>query len=434
MRRTSRIPALAVLQNRDFRILWGSRVLHEASRRMELLVLILLIREITGSYFQLGLLAVFLNAPRPVLSLFSGVIADRLDRRLIMVTAHACYLGVAAVILLLLIADAIQSWHVFVVVFLQGLAKVLEDPSRRTAMFDLVGAERIANAVALESMTSTIGKIAGPLIAGILIAGTGFTGAYVCLTVLDLASLLLLVQLRLPHRVQGSGAQLAIWQSLRQGIGYALSNRTVFGVLLISMVMNATVLRIQEFIPVIASDHLLVGPFLVGLLTSSEGIGNLIGASIISVKGNLRYHGRLFVAGSLVMASFVLAVTWSPWFAVSFALLLLAGIAHAGFSTMQSTILLLASPAGIRGRIVGVNSLTNGAAQIVGPLEIGAIADVLGITFAIGLNAAVALALILPMVFLTPLVWQPLRAVSEETGGPGEESTPSSAPNSGGDQ
>ena len=66
------------------------------------------------------------------------------------------------------------------------------------------------------------------------------------------------------------------------------------------------------------------------------------------------------------MASLVLAVAWSPWFAVSFALLLLAGIAQSGFSTMQSTILLLSSPAALRGRIVGVNSLTNGTAQVVG--------------------------------------------------------------------
>ena len=433
MRETSRVPALAVLQNRDFRILWGSRVLHEASRRMELLVLILLIRDITGSYFQLGLLAVFLNAPRPLLSLFSGVIADRLDRRLIMIAANACYFGVAATILLL-IADAIRLWHVFAVVFLQGLAKVMEDPSRRTAMFDLVGAERIANAVAVESMTSTIGKIAGPLAAGILIAAAGFTGAYVCLAALDLCALLLLVQLRLPHRVQGSGPQLAVWQSLREGIAYSLSNKMVLGVLLISIVMNAMVLRIQEFIPVIASDHLLVGPFLVGLLTSSEGVGNLIGASIISLKENIRHHGRLFVAGSLIMASLVLAVTLSPWFAVSFALLLLAGIAHAGFSTMQSTILLLASPGGIRGRIVGVNSLTNGAAQMVGPLEIGAIADVLGITFAIGLNAGLALLLIVPMAILTPLVSRPLETIPDDVPHPGQQSAPSSAPNPGGDK
>ncbi|HIC54835.1 MAG TPA: MFS transporter [Gemmatimonadetes bacterium] len=166
---------------------------------MELLVLFLLLREITGSYFQLGLLAVFLNTPRPFLSLFSGVIADRLDRRLIMVAAHWCYFGIAVVILVLLIANALESWHVFIVVFLQGLAKVLDDPSRRTAMFDLVGAEHIANAVALEQGTSNIGKIIGPLAGGFLIHYWGFTGGYAVLVVLDLAALVLIVPLKLPQ-------------------------------------------------------------------------------------------------------------------------------------------------------------------------------------------------------------------------------------------
>ena len=400
-------------------------MIHEVARRMELLVLVLLLREVTGSYFQLGLLAVFLNAPRPVLSLFSGVIADRLDRRRILVVAHACYFGIATVILLLLIANAIESWHVFVVVFLQGLAKVLDDPSRRTAMFDVVGAERIASAVALEQSTSNIGKIIGPLAGGILIAATGFTGAYALLAVLDLAGLLLIVQLRLPNQIPGIRPQMALWQSLREGIGYALSNRTVLGVLAISMVMNAMVLRVQEFTPIIARDHLLVGPFLVGLLTSAEGIGSFVGALIISMTRTIRYQGRLFVAGSLIMASLIILVAWSPWFTVSFALLFLAGVAQSGFSTMQSTILLLSSPAGMRGRIVGVNSLSNGGAQVVGPLEIGWIADALGITFAIGLNAGAALLLMLPVVILTPLVWQPVRNISEEAT-PGEEASASS--------
>ena len=92
-------------------------------------------------------------------------------------------------------------------------------------------------------------------------------------------------------------------------------------VLVISMVMNAMVQRVQEFIPVIATDHLSVGPFLAGVLTSGEGTGNLIGSAIISVTRSIRYHGRLFVAGALIMAFLVLLVAWSPWFPLSFALL-----------------------------------------------------------------------------------------------------------------
>ncbi len=398
---------------------------------MEQFVLVLLIEGITGSYLQIGLMGVFLNAPRLLFSLFSGVMADRLDRRLIMVAAHACYFGIAAVILLLLVADVIQPWHVFAVLFLQGLVKVLDDPSRRTAMLDLVGTDRIANAVALESATSNLGKIMGPTTGGILIAVAGFTGAYALLVVLDLAALLLLLQLRLPHQAQGSRPRLAVWQSMGEGIGFALSNRTVLGVLVISLWMNAMVLRIQEFIPVIATDHLFVGTVLAGLLTSSEGIGNLIGSVIISVTRSIRHHGRLFVAGALIMAILVLGVAWSQWFSVSFALLLLAGIAQSGFSTMQSTILLLSSPAGMRGRIVGVNSLTNGTAQVVGPLEIGWIADAVNIAFAIALNAWVAMLLILPAVILTPLVWRPLRTISEETANGEEASAPSVTSNPG---
>ena len=280
-------------------------------------------------------------------------------------------------------------------------------------MFDLVGPERIASAMALESMTSTIGKIAGPLAAGVLIAAAGFTGTYVFLAALDLASLFLLIQLRLPHRSIGAAGHPAVWQSLQEGISYSLVNRTVLGVLLISIVMNAMVLRIQEFIPVIASDHLLVGPVLIGLLTSSEGMGNLLGATIISLKANIRHHGRLFVGGSLVMAFLVMAVALSPFFALSFVLLLLAGVAHAGFSTMQSTMLLLASPAEIRGRIVGVNSLTNGAAQMVGPLEIGAIGNAVSITFAIGLNAALAMVMIVPLAIVTPMLKRTVEHVPE---------------------
>ena len=98
MLRNSSIPVLAVLQSRDFRFLWSARSIHEVSRRMELLVLGYLILRLTGSAFQVGLIAVFLNIPRPVLALFAGTLADRLDRRRILIAAHAAYFGIAAAI------------------------------------------------------------------------------------------------------------------------------------------------------------------------------------------------------------------------------------------------------------------------------------------------------------------------------------------------
>ncbi|MFQ6026983.1 MAG: MFS transporter [Dehalococcoidia bacterium] len=412
----SNIPVLTVLHSRDFRLLWSARSIHESSRRMELLVLGYLILSLTDSAFQVGLIAVFLNGPRPLLSLFAGLIADRLDRHRVLIGVHTVYLLTASTILALVVLEAIHPWFVFAAVLFQGTAKVVDDPSRRTAIFDLAGPEHISSAMSLETITNNIGKILGPLSGGLLIAGTGFVGAFSVLVALDLASLIFILMMRLPRRESVSRLQVAVWASLRAGIKHSVVNRMSLGVLSVSLVMNALVLPIQYFIPVIASDLLLVGPALGGVLGSAEGIGTLLGASIISVRRNIQYHGRVFVGGALVIALGVTLMAWSPWFIVSFVLLLLAGMGQAGFSTMQATILLLSSPPEMRGRIMGSQGLVNGVGHLVGGSEIGAIASAFGISLAIGLNAGVGLALILLVAALTPLVKQQVRPASDEAG------------------
>ncbi len=398
------IPAFDVLQNRDFRILWTVKAVHEISRRMELLVLGYLILRLTDSPFQVGLIAVFLNLPRPFFSLFAGLVADRLDRRRVLMGVHATYFVISAVLLLLLIMGAIEPWHLFIAILFQGSAKVPDDPSRRTAIFDLAGRERLASAMSLETINNNIGKIAGPLIGGVLIASTGFVGSYAAILVLDAASLLMMSRLKLPHQPVGDGTPVHVWRSLREGLGHSMSNRMVMGVLSMSLIMNSLVFPIQYFIPVIASDLLMVGPTLGGLLGSAEGIGNFLGGIILAVRRDIGQYGRIFAIGALLVAIMVTAVAWSPWFAVSFTLLLLGGLGQAGFSTMQSTILLLASAPEMRGRAMGAQGVVNGLGHLIGGTEIGAIASAFGITMAIGLNAGAGIVLILIVMILTPLV------------------------------
>lgn len=404
----TRSPVLAVLQSRDFRVLWMARWIHEVARRMEILVLGYLVFELTNSAFQVGLIAVCLNLPRPVLSLYGGLIADRLDRQGILVGVHTTYLGLATAILVLLIVDVIEPWHAFLTMFLQGSARALDDPSRRIAILDLAGQEHLASAMSLETITNNVGKIVGPIAGGVLIAKTGFIGAYGVLVALDLASLLLIIRLRLPNKVSGLRSEEALWQGLRESFAHALTNRMVLGVLLTSLIMNALVFPIQYFIPVIASDLLRVGPVLGGLLGSAEGIGTLIGAIVIAVRRDIHYHGRLFLIGALIVTVAVALVAWSPWFAVSFSLLILGGMGQAGFSTMQSTIQLLASQPEMRGRTLGAQGMVNGLGHLFGDSAMGALASAFGIGLAIGLNAGVALVLLVPVLILTPLVWRPI--------------------------
>ena len=381
---------------------------------MELLVLGYLILNLTDSAFQVGLIAVFLNIPRPLLALFAGLLADRLDRRRILIGTHATYFGLATAILLLLISGDVQPWHVFIAVLVQGATRVTDDPARRTAIFDLAGHEHLASAMSLETITNNWGRILGPLAGGILIAGAGFIGAFAVIVTLDLIALLLISRMRLPRQARASGSDMSMARGLLEGLQHSVSNRMVLGVLSMSLIVNALVFPIQYFIPVIANDLLMVGPVLGGLLGSAEGSGALIGASAISLKKGIRYHGRLFCAGAVTVASAVSLMAWSPWFAVSFSLLLLGGFGQAGFSTMQSTILLLETQPEMRGRVMGAQGTVNGLGHLIGGSEIGAIASAFGIGLAIGINAGAGLLLILTVIALTPLVRRPVGTNPDE--------------------
>ena len=404
--RIRNVPVLVVLQDRNFQYLWSARWIHETSRRMELIVLGYLILELTGSAFAVGLISVFLNGPRPPLALVAGMLADRLDRWRILVGMHTCYLLIASFLLVLLVYQLVEPWHVYLAILLQGTAKVVDDPTRRAALFDLAGQDRIAHAMSLETITNNGGKIIGPMIGGFMVQFYGFTGAFIVLVVLDVLAVFFIFRMRLPPSARLMVRDTAFWQGIKSGIGLSFSNKFVLGVLTISLVMNGMILPLQYFIPVVATDVLMVGAALGGVLGAADGIGAFLGAIIIGGRQRYSFHGRYFVIGALLVGTGVAIVAWSPWFAVSFLVLLCAGMGQSGFSVMQSTILLLSSPAEMRGRIMGSQGLVNGLGHLVGGVEIGAIAQAFTISIAIGINAGVGILFMLPVIIWTPLVWR----------------------------
>ena len=408
MIRIRNVPVLVVLQDRNFQFLWAARWVHEISRRMELIVLGYLILELTGSAFAVGLISVFLNGPRPPLSLVAGMLADRLDRWRIMVGTHVVYLFIASFLLALLFLQWVEPWHVFLAILLQGTAKVLDDPTRRAALFDIAGQDRITHAMSLEMITNNGGKIIGPIVGGFMVQFYGFTGAFIVLVVLDLMAAFLIFKMRLPDSPARMVRDTAFLQGIKSGIGHSFSDKFVLGVLTISLLMNGMVFPLQYFIPVVATDVLKVGPALGGILGAAEGIGSFLGAIVLAGRSRFTYHGRYFVIGALIIATGVAIVAWSPWFVVSFLVLLTAGMGQSGFSVMQGSILLLRSPSEMRGRIMGSQGLVNGVGHVAGGVGVGAIAQAFSISIAIGINAGASLLFMLPVILLTPLVWRPV--------------------------
>jgi len=149
-------------------------------------------------------------------------------------------------------------------------------------------------------------------------------------------------------------------------------------------------------LPVFARDVLRIGPAALGLLVAAEGLGALISSVAIGARSGRVHHARLFAGSSLAGALCLVAFALSPWYALSLALQLGIGMAESGFGTMQSAIVLLAAPEGARGRAMGILSACIGT-QPLGSLWIGFHASRAGAPFATGLNAALAVVLMIPI-------------------------------------
>jgi MFS family permease len=396
---------LSILRNREFLWLWAAGGMSHASRWMETGVLGWLILELTDSPWHVALVGVSRSAPLLAFGLFAGLIADRTNRWVVILCTQAVNAVGTGALLVLLLLGAIQPWHVLLIAFILGCSTILDMPSRRSLIYDLVGPQQVVSAMSLETINNTVGKFLGPLIGGLMIEMTGFAGVYLLLMAVYLLALGLILQVRINLPAPPGTAQ-PIWQSLVSGIQYSLHNRVVLGVLCITVIMNALAFSYVQILPVVARDHLRVGPGLMGLLASADGMGTLIGALLLAALGNLPRHGRIFALGALLELVSLLAFAASPWYALSFVLLLGVGLGNAGFSTMQSTIILLSAAPGMRGRAVGILGLCIGSTPL-GLLELGAVAALVGAPAAIGLNAGLGLALWLPVIAFTPLLSGP---------------------------
>tara|TARA_B100000809_G_C15101580_1_gene517107 strand:- start:144 stop:1412 length:1269 start_codon:yes stop_codon:yes gene_type:complete len=395
-----------LLQQRDFRLMWAAGGLDNTGRWMDSVVMGLLVLDLTDSAFQVALLFVFRWVPMLAFALISGMIADRANRWAIMMAARTVAVGATAFLLVLVLMDAVEPWHVFIASFFLGWLFVLEFPSRRSLIYDLVGSERIVSAMSLETINSTLGKFIGPFMAGLLIELTGFSGTYVFLIAVYAVSfvLILVMKGRGPVRVS---SPYAFWSTVSRGFKYSVNNSVIRSVLIITLIMNAMAFSVESLFPVVARDHLGVGAGLTGILISAQAIGSLAAATVIASLVVVRFHGRIFCLGLSLQLVSLLFFALSPWYPVSFLMLMLAGLGAAGYSTMQSTIILISAEPEMRGTALGMLGQCIGVAA-VGGLAVGIVANFFSAQAAVAMSVSLGLILLVPAVFFSPLVRKPV--------------------------
>ncbi len=377
----------------QFRTLWAASVCWHAARWMDYLMFGWLALELTDSVWPVALITFYRMIPLLVFGIFGGALGDRFDRRRILIIAQITSLLVSSAMVALLYTGVVLFDLVAACALLMGIATAVDWPSRRAVLPETVREDHLVRAVLLDQLTNTTSRFASPILAGLLIASHGVTVAFAALALIQVAGLLLLLRLvRIaPANVgQDSAAPTLspgtmVWHGLR----YVRKSQVILGVVLITVIMNLLVFPFQGILPVFARDILHTDARGLGLLAACNGIGATLMSLVIASRNPSRMHGWIYLVGSGTLAIVLMAFAMSDRFLVSVALLLLSGLTGAGFSTMQSLIVLEASTQEMRTRSTGALTVAIGSTPI-GALILGQLASRVGVEWALFATCGVA--------------------------------------------
>ncbi|MBL7183033.1 MAG: MFS transporter [Anaerolineae bacterium] len=375
------------LTNRSFRRLWPAAWLWYTCRWVELTVLSWLVLELTDSPSEVALVGVSRLAPMFLLGVVAGSLADRFPKKRVMMGLQTVNLVVSFSMTLVIFARTVQPWHTFVYMFIIGIAWTVDFPVRRSYYSELFEATRLANAMSLESVALTGSSMLGPLLGGSLISLVGYGGTYIVIVAMYLVGFILLLSLRNEDRPRAPLPTGSVTTQLVEGVRMVQANRTIWAVLMVTILMNLLGFSYRQLVPVIARDVLKVGSTLYGVLGAAPGLGSLIGSFVIASR-QVRRQVTLFSLGATLVLAALFSFALPSVYLLSLALLLVAGVGISGFGTMQSTIILQAAPPGMRGRAMGVLALAIGVAPL-GAFLVGQLAEVIGVQAALALVAGI---------------------------------------------
>jgi MFS family permease len=356
-----------------------------------------LVLELTDSRFALGATSAAATAPILLLSIFAGVLADRVDLRLLLAGTQFAAAGSAAVLAILTLTGIVEFWHVLVLAALSGAIGALATPAFQAVVSTVVDRGAIGNAIALNSAQFNLSRILGPTVAGVVIAAGSLALAFVTNAIGLVIVAALILTLPIGRASSAARVEASVWSNVMDGVRYVRSERTIALLVLLAAVPALFILNYLVLMPVFARDILKIGAPGLGLLNASLGVGALSGALLVAGFRPGGGSGRLLIIG-LAAASCGLIVfglsTWVPLSCV--ALAILGGSQVAYYATTNTLIQVLVAPR-LRGRVLSLYILTSLGVIPFGNLVAGAIAERFGAALAL-VGGGTATLIILAMV------------------------------------
>jgi len=391
------------LQYRDYRYLWLGQTGHAASLWMEQIVRPVLILQLTDSPLQVGLVVATRMVPMLFFGLLAGVIADRVDRKRILLATQSVTAAVHFLMAVLVLSGVIEPWHVFATTFVSGTSMAFNQPARQSLIPTLVPREALLNAVALNTSAINVMRIVGPSIAGVLLL-SGVGSVYLLNGGIIMAVMLVTFLMVIPFQPR-TAEQASSWrEDLNESFAFVRRTPQVFWIIGPSLVFFVTGLSyLSVFVPLFAKDVLDLGDSGVGALVAVTGAGALIGSLILASQSSIKRRG-LLTLGFLSMFSIgLLLFSRSTLLPVSIVTLMLASSMSASYMSLTNSLLLELSPPDLHGRVMSLMSLDRGLVPL-GAIIAGVLADTLGPQDGLLIMAATCLTLtIVVAMFAAPL-------------------------------
>jgi predicted MFS family arabinose efflux permease len=328
-----------------------------------------LILDLSKSPFLLGLDAFLGSIPIVLFSLVGGVVADRMDRRRLLLGSQYTQLASAFLLAFLIHENVVRIWHILLLSFVSGTAQAFGGPAYNALVPSLVEPEDLPNAIALQSIQFNLARIIGPVLGGIAFTKLGYAWCFSLNGMSFIAVIISLLKLKV-NFMPGKSA-LSVIDSMKQGFGFIRNQGAMVALIGLAFSMTSLGIPLLTFLPVIAKDVFHAGPSTFTNLLSVSGAGAVAGALVVATLGNIGNKGRV----ALTMLTFLgvamtgFALSRSIW--LSYFLLFAAGMALIAVFAMIQSLVQLITGNEMRGRVMSVYNVAFRGGMPIGNLVTG---------------------------------------------------------------
>jgi MFS family permease len=391
----------SAFKHRNYRLWYVGQLMSLMGSWMQTTAQGFLIFQLTQSPAFLGYVGFAAGVPTWVFMLYGGVVADRVPRRTLLIITQTSMMCLAFVLAALTFLGVVQPWHILVLAALMGVAMAFDAPARQAFVLELVDRKDLTNAIALNSTMFNSATAVGPAIAGIIYAVTGPGWCFMINGISFIAVIIALALMHI-HLPPAEGRRASAFADLGEGLKYAFREPMIRTLIILVGATSLLGFSFATLIPAWAVKILNGGATTNGYLQSARGVGAFVSALFIATVSHYNIKGRLLTIGSFVFPCLLFVFTFMRWLPLSLLLMLGVGAALIQVMNLANALVQSLVPDRLRGRVMGVYSLTFFGLFPIGALWVGIAAEHLGEPIAVMMGAVAYLAVAIVLFVKAP--------------------------------